>query len=82
MWQNDNPHVVHHTHHQYRFSVNVWVGIVDNYVVRPYLLPSCLTGDVRDVFLREMLTELLEDVPLPIRRRMRFQQNGDPAHFS
>ena len=33
MWQNDIPDVVHQSHHQYRFSVKMQAGIVDNYLV-------------------------------------------------
>ena len=32
-------------------------------------------------FLEEVLPELLENVPLVVRRRMWFQQDGAPAHF-
>ena len=28
MLQNENLHVVHQSHHQQRFSVNVWAGII------------------------------------------------------
>ena len=77
MWQKDNSHVVHQSHHQYRFSVDVWAGIVDNYPVEPYLLPSHLIGSVYEVFLRG---ELPEDVLQPIYRRMWFQHDGDPAN--
>ena len=44
MWQNKSNDVVHQSHHQYRFSVGVWAGIVDNYLVGPYLMLSrCFT---------------------------------------
>ena len=81
MPQNVNSHVLYQGHHQYRFSVNVWAGTVDKYPVGPYLLPSRLT-DVYKVFRKEVLPQLLEDVPLPIHRRMWFQQYGALAHFS
>ena len=46
MWQNYNPLAVHQSHqsdHQYRFSVNLWAGIVDNYLVESYLMLWSLT---------------------------------------
>ena len=81
MWQNENPHVVHQTHHQHRFSVNVRAGIIDNNLVKLYLLPTRLT-DLYEVVLREVLRELLDDVPLSIRLQMWFQQDDAPAHTS
>ena len=47
----------------------------------PYLLPTRLTGDLYEVFLRKILPELLDDVPLCIRRQMWFQQSGAPAYI-
>ncbi|GFX07272.1 uncharacterized protein TNCV_2972491 [Trichonephila clavipes] len=32
--------------------------------------------------LQEVLPEMLNDVPMPIRQRIRFQHDGAPAHFS
>ena len=73
MMQNDNPHAV--------FMCGL-LYIFNNCLVELYLLPSRLTGDMYPVFLREMLSNLVEDVPLPICRRMWFQQDGAPSYFS
>ncbi|GFU31632.1 uncharacterized protein TNCV_3282891 [Trichonephila clavipes] len=32
--------------------------------------------------VKEVLQELLTDVPAPIRRRMSFQQDGAPSHYA
>ena len=81
IWQRQNPHAIHQNKHQYRFSVNVWAGIVHNQLIGPYILPSPLTGNVYKTFLKDVLSELLEDVPLNIRRMMWYQHDGVPAHF-
>ena len=39
-------------------------------------------ADLYEVFLKQVLPELLDDVPLCIRRQMWFQQDGAPAHTS
>lgn len=52
MWQKEDPHVVHQSNYQHRYSVNVWAGIVGNNLVGPYVLPQRLTGDVYEVFQR------------------------------
>jgi hypothetical protein len=80
-WRHDNPHIIREHGHQQRFSVNIWAGIVDDYVIGPHILPSPLNGRAYRIFLDEVLPLLLEDVPLAIRRRMWFQHDGAPAHF-
>lgn len=80
-WTTENPHAIHPHGYQHRFSVNIWTGIVGNTLVGPYLMPSPLTGHSYMVFLQEVLFQLLEDVPLAIRRGMWFQHDGAPAHY-
>ena len=82
VWSNDNPYTIRPRSFQQRFSVNIWAGIVHDYLIGPYLLPTRLDGDSYLVFLQEVLPGLLNDVPPPIRRRMWFQHDGAPAHFS
>ncbi|GFV40875.1 uncharacterized protein TNCV_1637591 [Trichonephila clavipes] len=50
--------------------------------VSPYILPSRLTDRTYNIFLQEVLSELLVDVPPSVRSRMWFQHDGAPAHFS
>ena len=50
-----------------------YTGIIDYSLIRPYLLPSRLAGDVYEVFLDEMLPELL--------LRKWFQRDGSPGTF-
>ena len=44
-------------------------------------MPSPLTGHSYMMFLEETLSELLEDVPLGIRRVMWYQHDGAPSHY-
>ena len=46
MWQNLDPHVMHQSHHQHRFSVNMWAGVIGINLVGLYLLPTRITGDL------------------------------------
>ena len=34
------------------------------------------------IFIRDILPEMLENVPLQVRQRLCFQQDGAPAHFA
>ena len=56
-------------------------GNVGNYLIGPYLMPSHRSGEIYETFLKRLLLEILEDMPLGIRRRMLFQHDGPPAHF-
>lgn len=82
IWADENPHAVVEFNHQEQFSVNVWVGIVDNYLIGPFFLPERLNGHNYRRFLEEDLPILLEEVPILIRNRMWFMHDGAPAHFS
>ncbi len=62
--------------------MNVWAGIVNDFLIGPYLLPTRLNGESYLIFLEQVLPDMLNDVPIAIRNRMWFQHDGAPAHFS
>ncbi|XP_026323276.1 apyrase-like, partial [Hyposmocoma kahamanoa] len=66
---------------QRRFSLNVWMGIVSNYLIGPFFLPERLYGETYENFLRQDLSDLLDDIPLDLIRDMWFQHDGCPAHY-
>ena len=82
VWAEENPHTIVQGNYQQKFSLNVWAGIVGNYLIGPYFLPDRLTGQSYRHFLEEELPMLLEDVPYQIRNEMWFLHDGCPAHFS
>ena len=63
-------------------DVNVWAGKVGKPLIGPYIFADTLTGDTYNAFLQHTLPLLLENVPLNVRRRMWFQQDGAPSHYS
>ncbi|GJQ84008.1 hypothetical protein Trydic_g10475 [Trypoxylus dichotomus] len=67
---------------QHFFSVNVWLGILNGALVGPFILPSLLTGKRYLYFLINTLPELLENVPLNIRRDMWLFHDGTYPHFN
>lgn len=81
-WSAENPHKTTETNFQHRFSLNVWCGIIDEHLIGPYIFEDRLTGDAYASFLMNDLPALLEDVPLAHRRRMVFQHDGAPPHYS
>ena len=61
--------------------MNAWAGILGDRMIGPHIFPGHLTGEAYSAFLDLTLPQLLEDVPLNIRRRMWYQHDGAPAHF-
>jgi hypothetical protein len=60
----------------------VWVGIIENHLIRPYVLPRRLNGDGYLQFLNEVLPELLEEVSLAIQRDLWYLHDGAPPHYA
>ena len=68
--------------HQRRFGVNVWAGILGNKLIGPHILPNRLRGAEYLQFLQEDLPNLLNEVPIGMRRGMWYQHDGAPPNFS
>ncbi|KMQ84872.1 hypothetical protein RF55_16973 [Lasius niger] len=82
IWADKNPRATALRRDQHQFAVNIWAGIVGDTLIGPYLLPPRLNAYIYLQFLQHVLPDLLEDVPLNIRRDMWFQHDGTPPHFS
>jgi hypothetical protein len=52
------------------FSINLWVGIIENHLVGPYVLLRHLNGEL-----------LLEEIPLAIRREIWQLHDGVPPYY-
>lgn len=82
VYADENPHATKTTHYQHEFRVNVWAGIIDNFIVGPVILPNRLNGDHYLDHLQNTLPDLLDDIPLGLRRNMWFMHDGAPPHFT
>jgi hypothetical protein len=60
---HENPHEVAERHFQCRLSVNVWCGILGNYLIKKHFTAAYYKG-----FLQNDLSLYLEYVPLATRR--------------
>lgn len=80
-WALENPFETTETHFQYRFSVNIWCGVLNNLLIGPFVFQERLTSEHYLNFLQNDLSGLMEDVPLQNRVNMWFQQDGAPPHF-
>lgn len=81
-YANTNPHGKIERKYQGRWSINVWGGIIGSRLIGPYFFDENLNGAVYLNFLRNNLNILLEDVPLLTRRRMWYQHDGAPPHYT
>ena len=77
----ENPHVIVHSRHQHQFSLNVWAGIIDIFLIGLFSLDGKPTGTKYVDFLSTRLHEISEKVPVDIRLRMRFVHDGAPPYF-
>lgn len=80
-YSTSNPYLVA-THSQTRWSLNVWGGIVGDYVIGPHFFEGRVNGLIYLDFLQNHLPLLLENVPLNIRQRMWFLHDGAPVHHT
>lgn len=76
-----NPHFSI-THSQTRWTLNVWGGILGDFVIGPHFFEGRVTGQIYLDFLQNHLPALLEHVPLFIRQQMWFLHDGAPVHHT
>lgn len=80
-WEAENPHNIMRTHFQYELRLNVWVAVVRQNSVGPFILPGRLNNTAYAEFLQRDLPPLLEYVPLNTRRNMWLLHDGAPSHM-
>ncbi|KAJ4444320.1 hypothetical protein ANN_06112 [Periplaneta americana] len=82
VWAYENPRATVPSHHQVRFSLNMWAGIIGDRLVGSHVLVNRLTGQAYTNFLENTIPHVLEDTPLINRQHIHFLHDGAPAHFS
>ncbi|KAJ4427702.1 hypothetical protein ANN_25354 [Periplaneta americana] len=82
VWAYENPRATVPSHHQVRFSLNMWAGIIGDRLVGPHVLVNRLTGQAYTNFLENTIPHVLKDTPLINRQHIHFLHDGAPAHFS
>ena len=75
-WHEENPHVIAHSRQQRQFILNVRAGMIDKFLIGPFSLDGKLTGTKYVDFSSTRLHEILEEVPVDVRLRMRFMHDG------
>ncbi|KAJ8947616.1 hypothetical protein NQ318_002625, partial [Aromia moschata] len=81
IWDDKNPNANWVRHFQHEFKINIWCGIIGDYLVGPFELPAKLNGQDYLNLLQENLVDILEEVLLDVRANMWYLQDGTPAQF-
>ena len=81
VWVTDNP-LARRVHVYQRFSENVWADTVNYFLIGLYLLQTRLNNESFLISLKQVLLKLLQDVSIAIRKRICFQHDGAPPHFT
>ncbi|KAJ4426971.1 hypothetical protein ANN_26770 [Periplaneta americana] len=82
VWAYENPRATVPSHHQVRFSLNMWAGIIGDRLGGPHVLVNRLTGQAYTNFLENTIPHVLEDTSLINRQHIHFLHDGAPSHFS
>lgn len=77
-----NPHWHRAVDTQHRWSLVVWCGIVNGYLIGPYFFDQNVTGLSFLEMLRDHLPHMLENVDLNTRINMWMQLDGAAPHYS
>lgn len=80
-YATENPKWLRTVDSQNRWSLNVWGGIVGQYLLGPHFFEETLTGLRYLQFVQRNLPVLLQDVDLRTRQAMWLQHDGAPAHY-
>ncbi|XP_066153268.1 uncharacterized protein [Euwallacea fornicatus] len=80
-WSEKNPRWMREVDHQYRWTLNVWCGIVEGKIIGPYFFEQPLNGERYMEFLSDFLPTLLDNVTLRTRQTMWLQHDGCPVHY-
>lgn len=81
-WSTENPRGILENNNQGRESFSVWCGILNNKVIGPIFYNGYLTAARYLNFLRNEISEFLEQLPLQDYINIVWQQDGAPPHFS
>lgn len=81
-WAPVNPHWMRQIDNQHRWSLTVWCGIVNGYLIGPYFFDAIINSENYLQLLRDDLPLLLEDIDIDTRRRMWLQHDGAGPHYA
>lgn len=79
-WSDENPNFTIECKNQYSFKTNVWCGILNNRIIGPFFFHGNLNADTYLQFLRQDISDFIDDMPLQERCSVWYQQDGAAIH--
>lgn len=76
-----NLHKMCVNYFQHNWSINVWGGVIHDFVIGPYFFDNRVTGEIFLNFLRNGFPILTQHLPNFIKEAMWLQLDGAPSHF-
>ena len=78
-----NPYLpLRQVERQRSWSVNVWYGMIGNWIIGPYFINGTLNGQRYAAFLQNKLQFLFDEIPRIYRTQMWYQHDSCPAHYA
>jgi hypothetical protein len=65
-----------------RFNISIWAGTINDCLIEPYLIATCLSGIQYAEFLERTCLFVLEVVLVILDEGIWFQQDDAPPRFS
>lgn len=81
VWSLRNPHATRVDSSQFRFKVNVWMGIWRHQIIGPIILPESLNALNYVNLLIENVPRINAIIPSEFIDEVIYQQDGAPAHW-
>lgn len=81
-YDTQNPHALVVNNFQHQWSLNVWGGVIHDYVIGPHFFEEHLNGRLFLEFLQNDFVRLTDNLPGFIKNRMWVQLDGAPPHYS
>lgn len=79
-WADENPGFIVDANDQVYQKINVLCGILDDQIIGPFFFHTNLTSQMYANFLGTNLWEIIEGMPLNLRRDLWFQLDGASIH--
>lgn len=79
VYKDENPHAIIINHFQHEIKIIVWAERIGNNIIGFFIFSHRLTGYIYLQHLLNTMPNLLEDLPLELRRTMWFMYDGTLA---
>jgi len=80
-WNTENPHWMRNNKSSYPDKINVWAGIIGDYLIGPFFIDRNLNSEMYEIMLIEQIIPVIQNLFPNNFNCVWFQQDGVLAHF-